>query len=66
VIVRVEPAIVAGPETTLNTTTLPDAPPEAANETGNTPKLTGVGGAVKVIVCVALLTATLADPTTVL
>ena len=44
----------------VNTTGLPDAPPVAVSAIGVTPYVTGVGGAVNVITCVANFAATVA------
>ena len=44
----------------VNTTGFPDAPPVAVNVIGETPYVTGVGGGVNVIVCVASFAATVA------
>lgn len=55
VIVRVLPLIVPGPETMLKTTGLPEAPPVATRVMGDTPLFTGEAGAVKLMVCEALL-----------
>jgi hypothetical protein len=55
VTVRVLPATVAGPEITVNVTPKPELE-EATSEIGATPYVTGVAGAVKVIVCAAAFT----------
>ena len=50
------PLTLPGPETMLKTTGLPLAPPVATRVTGAAPKLTGVVGGVKLIVCAIGLT----------
>ena len=51
VTVNVVPLIVPGPEMTLNTTALPEAPPVADSAIGDTPYVTGEVSGVKLIVC---------------
>ncbi len=61
VIVSWLPLIEAGPERTLKTTALPDAPPVALSAIGATPYSTTEGGGVNVIACVAWFTVSVTD-----
>jgi hypothetical protein len=54
--VSVLPEIEPGPDATLKVTALPDPPPVADKAIGETPNVTGDDGAVKLMVCGALLT----------